>query len=151
MHRYNKLFLSFLALSLSPCFAATEPLGDWHANAKAANEAYAVGDFVTAETQFRSALDLASKTAVPSLEVKYAISLMCQGKFKQAAKETKKTLALAKSISGERSVDYGEALDLQGWSLQAAGKNDDAISSLQNSVAVFEQVAPGSTDLGDAY
>ena len=151
MHCRSKFLIAALGLSLSPSFAAAKPLGDWHMYSKAGNEAFGVGDFSTAEIQFRSALDLATKTAVPSLQVKYANSLMCQGKFKIAAKEIKKTLALAKSVSGEQSVDYGEALDLQGWSLQADGKIDAAISSLQHSIAVFDPAAPGSSDLADAY
>ncbi|MBX9687858.1 MAG: tetratricopeptide repeat protein [Candidatus Obscuribacterales bacterium] len=123
---------------------------------KAGDESFSVGDFAAAELKFKAALDSIpsgspQKTAVPGLSVKYTNALMSQGKFQEAGKELKKTLSTSKSLSGSDSVDYAEALDLQAWMYQVNGKMEDAIDSLKQSIAILEQKAPGSSDLGDAY
>lgn len=131
-------------------------LEDWKTYAKSGSESFAIGDFAAAETKFRSALtaadsDSSARKALPDLQVKYTNALMSQGKFQLAAKELKKTLSLAKSISGTECQDYAEALDLQSWLYQVNGKMQPAIKSLEDSIATLEQKAPDSSDLADAY
>lgn len=123
----------------------------WSTYAKSGAESVSLGDFVGAESKYRSALDAnPPKSAQPKLQVQYTLALMSQGKFAQASKELKKALSLSESISGEQSAEYGEALDLQAWMYQANGKMQDALSSLKESISVFEAKSPDSKDAADA-
>lgn len=115
------------------------------------DESMAIGDFASAESAFREALNAnLPKPQIPGVQVKYTNALMSQGKFELAAKELKKTLSSAKSISGTDSVDYAESLDLQAWMHQVNGKMNNAIDSLKQSISLLEAKAPGSSDLADA-
>ena len=131
--------------------ALDRPAGHWSEYAKAGKESFSVGDFPTAETNFRSALNgCTEKAAIPDLEVQYTNALMSQGKFQDAARELKKTLSSARSISGPDSHDYAEALDLQAWMYQCNGKMEDAMASLKQSIDILTVKSPGTSDLADA-
>ena len=143
------LALSF-GLGSSAAFAVAGS-GSWSSYAKSGDESRAVGDFPAAESAYRAALDAdVPKQEIPRIQVKYTNVLMSQGKFDLAAKQLKKTLSSAKSISGADSVDYAEGLDLKAWMHQVNGKMNDAIDSLKQSIALLETKAPGSSDLADA-
>ncbi len=150
------IILSAGLLSSAAYAAVSVQVGQCSEYEKAGSESFSIGDFASAETKFRSALDLMSsdstmKSKIPALEVKYTNALMSQGKFKESAKELKKTLSLTKSISGTNSIDYGLALDLQSWLYQANGKMDNSIASLKDSISILESKDAGSSDLADAY
>lgn len=130
--------------------------GDWNTYSKAGTESLAIGDYVSAETQLRSALDIvqrnsALKSALPDLQAKYTEAFLWQGKFSETAKELKKALSYAKSISGENTKEYAKALELESWLLQAQGKSQDAIEELRNATSIYEVKAPGTPELSDAY
>ncbi len=138
-----------LAASTSAAFAE---IGDWASYEKAGDESFAIGDFASAETKFRSAIDQCSdKSELAKLQVKYTNAMMSQGKFKESEKELKKCVSLAKSALGTDSITYAESLDLQAWMSQGKGKMNDAIDTLKSSIVIFEAKAPDSSDLADAY
>ncbi len=152
---------SFLSLSFSLAFftASANALetrnSDWQAYARAGSEALVIGDFNTARSSFERALaNKPEQKSLPHLQIGFAQAILSQGNIKEAAKEVKKAVSQAKSISGLASIDYAESLDLEGWLYQANGKMDDAISCLKDSVKIFEDLSKESgksTDLGDAY
>lgn len=146
------LLLATGLLSVSTAaFAMDRPASDWQQYKNSGRECISVGDFASAENNYRAAIAACGdKTAMPDLQVQYTNALLSQGKFDQASKELKKALSLSKSVSGADSYDYAEALDLQAWMFQCNGKMDDALASLKQSIDILSIKGPQTSDYADA-
>ena len=156
----TKKFASATALFLSLAFiplanAEVAPASDqWRQFSKSGMDSLNLGDYASAETQFKTALGMVQsnsslKDSLPRVQGNYGESLLQQGKFKEASKEIKKALSLSKSISGKDSLDYAYALTLQSWILQADGKRQDAMQMLKDVLALYSVKAPDSPELAD--
>lgn len=159
MNRFSKFSSLCVLLSLTLSNAAfavdASPSSDWQSASKSGTESLSIGDYVSAERELRSALaglqhNDSFKKSLPAVQNKYAESLLWQGKFSEAAKEIKKAISTANSISGPLSYDYARALELQSWLLQAQGKNDKSVEMMRDALNVYQSKNAETPELSDA-